>query len=87
VVALLVEQQHIPRYLIRNVVKCNVHTFFVAICLTCVQTSLLLHLNKPHLCVVHLKHMECAVLRDISRTLQFDLHTQKSESALYLVHH
>jgi hypothetical protein len=40
---------HTPRYLFLNIVNCNVHTFFVAICLMCVQVSPLLHLTKSRI--------------------------------------
>jgi hypothetical protein len=55
------------------------------ICLMCVQPSPMLHLTKSHLCVVLLKHPECTVPRDVSRTLQFDLNARR-QSTLHLSH-
>jgi hypothetical protein len=51
----LVLHSHSLRYLFLNIVKINVHTFFVVISLMCVQASPLRRLTKSRLCVVLLE--------------------------------
>jgi hypothetical protein len=74
---LLVALRHTTIYLFLNIIKFNLHIFFVIISLMCVQASPLLHLTKSRLCVVMIKHPECTLPRHSSRILQFHLNARQ----------